>query len=273
MSETTEVLGTPPIENIEVTPTEETVVQIAPDGAVEPIVIQDNDAGVPVPETEFKYVGDLVKLAEAGDKDALLKRANEIEAGFSKVHEDREFVTSTLEKAQTFANAIERLANYEDGAIEDFVGILRESNIDPEILLGVKPKPVKNTEDSKYKELESKLNAIEQEKRETAWLNANAEKLLNAVKPLSKLEYKPEHLLKARAFLPKQGSVTPDKLLLAIHQANPELTLGLLSRQPTPATPTMGTSTGAGASRLTASDMSKMSPAELRAWYQSHKGN
>lgn len=272
MSETdNQALETTP-SNIEITPTDNTV-EVAPEGVLEPIVIQDNEAGIPTPEAEFKYVGDLVKLLESGDKDAFIKRASEIESGFTKVHEDREFVKSTMEKAQSWIDSLSRLANYEDGAIEEFVGLLRDSGIEPDILLGVKPKPVKNTEDTKYKELESKLKAIEQEKHETAWLNANADKLLNAIKPLSKIDYKPQHLLKARAFLPKSGSVTPDKLLLAIHQGNPELVMGLISRQPTPATATMGTSVGAGATRLTAEEMNKMSPAELRSWYQTHKGN
>lgn len=273
MSENTEVLGTPPVENIEVAPVADVVITETPQEAVTEIIIEGNEVGVDAtPTAELQYVGDIVKLAEAGDKEALIKRAVEIESGFKRVHDDREFVMQQMNDAKAWGDALERLANYEDGAIEDFVGLLSSKGVDPEILLGVKPKPAPK-EDTKYQELESKLKAIEQEKKESQWLQANADKLLNAIKPLSKLDYKPEHLLKARAYLPKSGAVTPDKLLVAIHQANPELTIGLLTRQPSPATPTMGTSSGAGASMVTGEDMAKMSPAELRAWYKNNKGN
>jgi hypothetical protein len=275
MSTTNEGLVTTPAVEIdpviELTETD----AVSPEVAPEVIDINDNEVGVEAPEnTELKYVGDLVKLAVVGDKDALIRRASEIEAGFEKLHRDREFVQSTLSQAQSFANALDKIAEGEQTAVQEFVDMLWEKGIDPEVLLGVKARPVAPVvENDKLTQLEQKLQAMEQEKKDAQWINANADKLLNAIKPLSSLEYKPEHLLKARAFLPKQGQVTPQNLLVAIHQANPELTVGLVTRQPKQATPQMGTSSGASGSNFSGSDLAKLTGDDLRRWYLQNKGS
>ncbi len=238
------------------------------------IEIEGNDLGIEQPETaELKYVGDLVKLAEAGDKDALLRRASEIEAGFEKVHKDRELVQDAISKVQAFDVALEKVAEGDELAVQELVNLLFERGIDPEVLLGVKPRQVAEAKDDRVSQLEQKLNAMEQEKRDAQWVQANASKLLNAVKPLSNLEYTAEHLLKARQFLPKSGSVTPKNLLVALHQANPELTVGLVTRQPKQATPTMGTSGGASGSNFSGTDLAKLTGEDLRRWYIANKGN
>lgn len=273
---TEELVTTPDVEIdpvIDLTETE----TASPEASVPEVIdINDNEVGVEAPETaELKYVGDLVKLADAGDKDALVRRATEIEAGFEKLHRDREFVQTAITQAQSFATALEQIAEGNEGAVREFVDMLWEKGIDPEVLLGVKPRttPAVNADNEKLTQLEQKLQAIEQEKKDTAWINANADKLLNAIKPLSNLEYKPEHLLKARQYLPRQGQVTPQNLLVAIHQANPELTIGLVSRQPKQATATMGTSSGASGSNLSGQDLANLRGDDLRRWYQQRKGN
>lgn len=273
MNEVTEetLVTTPEVESDDVNL--ETVEEAVPTEAIE---IEDNDLGIETPETtELKYVGDLVKLAEAGDKDALLRRASEIEAGFEKVHRDREIVQDAIVKVQAFDNALTAIANGDEQAVQELVELLYERGIDPEVMLGVKPRQqiqVSPNED-KVSQLEAKLNAIEQEKKDAQWVQANATKLLNAIKPLSNLEYTAEHLLKARAFLPRSGSVTPQNLLVAIHQANPELTVGLVTRQVKPATPSMGTSSGASGSNLSGKDLANLRGEDLRRWYQQRKGN
>jgi len=244
--------------------------------APEVIDINDNEVGVEAPElTELKYVGDLVKLAEAGDKEALLKRATEIEAGVGKLHKDREFVQTTYAQMTQFADSIDKIAEGDEYAVQDLVNFLMSKGIDPDVLLGVKPRvaPVAQPENDKLTQLEKKLQAIEQEKKDVAWVNANAEKMLNAIKPLSNLEYKPEHILNARQYLPRQGKITPQDLLVAIHRANPELTIGLVTRQPKQATATMGTSSGASGSKLTGQELSQLKGEELRKFYLQNKGN
>ena len=242
----------------------------------EVIDINDNEVGVEAPElTELKYVGDLVKLAEAGDKEALLKRATEIEAGVEKLHKDREFVQTTYAQMTQFADSIDKIAEGDEYAVQDLVNFLMSKGIDPDVLLGVKPRValVAQPENDKLTQLEKKLQAIEQEKKDVAWVNANAEKMLNAIKPLSNLEYKPEHILNARQYLPRQGKITPQDLLVAIHRANPELTIGLVTRQPKQATATMGTSSGASGSKLTGQELSQLKGEELRKFYLQNKGN
>ena len=273
MNEVTEetLVTTPEVESDDVNL--ETYDEAVPTEAIE---IEDNDLGIETPETtELKYVGDLVKLAESGDKDALLRRASEIEAGFEKVHRDREVVQDAVAKVQAFDNALTAIANGDEQAVQELVELLYERGIDPEVMLGVKPRQqiaVSPSED-KVSQLEAKLNAIEQEKKDAQWVNANATKLLNAIKPHSNLEYTAEHLLKARAFLPRSGSVTPQNLLVAIHQANPELTVGLVTRQAKPATPSMGTSSGASGNNLSGQDLANLRGDDLRRWYQQRKGN
>ena len=273
MNEVTEetLVTTPEVESDDVNL--ETYDEAVPTEAIE---IEDNDLGIETPETtELKYVGDLVKLAEAGDKDALLRRASEIEAGFEKVHRDREVVQDAISKVQAFDNALTAIANGDEQAVQELVELLYERGIDPEVMLGVKPRQqiqVSPNED-KVSQLEAKLNAIEQEKKDAQWVQANATKLLNAIKPHSNLEYTAEHLLKARAFLPRSGSVTPQNLLVAIHQANPELTVNLVTRQAKTATPSMGTSSGTSGSNLSGQDLANLRGDDLRRWYQQRKGN
>jgi len=244
--------------------------------APEVIDINDNEVGVEAPElTELKYVGDLVKLADAGDKQALLKRAAEIEAGVEKLHKDREFVQTTYTQMSQFVDSLDKIAEGDEYAVRDFVDLLVSKGIDPDVLLGVKPRvaPTVQPENDKLTQLEKKLQAIEQEKKDVAWVNANAEKMLNAIKPLSNLDYKPEHILNARQFLPRQGKITPQDLLVAIHRANPELTIGLVTRQPKQATATMGTSSGASGSKLTGRELSELKGDDLRKFYLQNKGN
>ena len=247
----------------------------SPEVAPEVIEINDNELGVEAPETvELKYVGDLVKLADAGDKDALLRRASEIEAGVEKLHRDREFVQTAMTQAQSFTTALEQIAQGNETAVQELIDLLWEKGIDPEVLLGVKPRQAQVApQNDKLTQLEQKLQAMEQEKKDAQWVQANADKLLNAIKPLSNMEYKAEHLLKARQYLPKQGQITPQNLLVAIHQANPELTVGLVTRQPKQATPQMGTSSGASGSNFSGQDLAKLTGDDLRRWYLQNKGN
>ena len=276
MTTTNEELVTTP--EIEIDPVIDLTDTDAPSPEVdapEVIEINDNELGVEAPETvELKYVGDLVKLADAGDKDALLRRASEIEAGVEKLHRDREFVQTAMTQAQSFATALEQIAQGNEIAVQEFIDLLWENGIDPEVLLGVKPRQAQVVpQNDKLTQLEQKLQAMEQEKKDAQWVQANADKLLNAIKPLSNMEYKAEHLLKARQYLPKQGQITPQNLLVAIHQANPELTVGLVTRQPKQATPQMGTSSGASGSNFSGQDLAKLTGDDLRRWYLQNKGN
>ena len=278
MSETLETLGTPPNEIESTQPVineDNNSVDITPvDGEnedVEGIEFEDNVL-VLVQTTDFKYVGDLVNLAEAGDKSALIKRASEIEAGFSKIHEEREFVLKNLQDATDFATTLQQVADGDEDAIEDLVTFLYSRGVDVDILTGAKPVPQKaSSEAKKLQEIEAKLQAIEQEKKNNAWIEQNADKLLRAIKPLSSVDYTPQHLLKARPYLPKKGAVTPENLLVAIHQGNPELTTKLVTRQPKTATPQMSTSMGASGSTITGVDLSKMNGQQQAEWWRQQR--
>jgi hypothetical protein len=239
---------------------------------IDEIEIDDNEVGIEPNSTELQFVGDLVKLAEANDKDGLLKRANEIEAGIQKLHRDREYVNSTMEQAHIFTNYLKQISEGDEIAVENFVEMLYENGIDPNVLLGVTPRQTSPDASRKVDELEQRLRTMEQEKKDSQWISQNADKLLKAIAPLSKVNYTSQHLLNARPYLPKKGSITPQSLLVAIHQANPELTVNLISRQPKTAHPTMSSPTGASGASISGEQLAKMSGEELRRWYQSNKG-
>lgn len=221
------------------------------------IEIGDNDEGIALPDTpELNFLGDLKDALK--DKPDALKRAQEIEAGFSKLKSKVDQYEPLVQELTTIQKVFQEASSGDYQAVQEVRNLLDEMGIDLEI---TEPQvQSKRGENSEIEKLKQEVEAMKREKANEAWLLKHSDKIGEAVEKRIGIKPTAAQIMNARKFLPRSGQTTSEQLVEALVQGNPGFVTQLLNRPQKDVPAYMGRAKGESAQSLTAEAFAKLPP-------------